>query len=340
MLMMSSPRKRNSRWDHRPVLDAAGDPRHACITERDIEGIFRPLARYRYLPANYIHAFYGGSLDYLINRLGLLCREPNRYVSRPAQQRANSAANYRRLIYELSEKGWALMRELGTNREHARAIANFNHDLTTCQLMASIEIGAREANVHLITWPEILQSNSFPDATRRLPKPTHIPVTITLDAKVHVTHVVADGQPFGIRRTRGDQSAYFFCPGIEADCATEPVDTSDFRRSSIFRKFLLYLAIERESIYRSHFGFPNLYVPIVTTNEARLASMMNLLQRMTGGAGSKSILFQSSLAVGVLRRLAVAPGAIAHRRFTAGRLSAVQFPQVLIGTRNRIGACG
>ncbi len=71
-------------------MDKSGRAKAACITERDIDGIFRPLTRYRYLPVDYIHALGGGSLDYLVNRLNLLCREPNRYVARPPQQRANA----------------------------------------------------------------------------------------------------------------------------------------------------------------------------------------------------------------------------------------------------------
>src|SRR5712691_11866672 len=92
--------KRNSRWDHAPILDRSGKPKVVAITARDIDGIFRQLCCYRYLPADYLHAFAGGSLDSLTNRLNLLAREPNRYVARPQQQRANAAANHRRLIYE------------------------------------------------------------------------------------------------------------------------------------------------------------------------------------------------------------------------------------------------
>ena len=75
--------------------------------------------------------------------------------------------------------------------------------------------------------------------------------------------------------------------------ALTPIDASDFQRSSLFKKFVLYLEVEAQGIYRSHFGLPNLYVPIVTTNAVRLASMMRLLERITGGAGSKTILFKT-----------------------------------------------
>ena len=59
---------------------------------------FAPLARYRYLPADYPQALNGGSLDYLVNRLALLARKPNGYVARPRaaarqRQRQLSAAN-------------------------------------------------------------------------------------------------------------------------------------------------------------------------------------------------------------------------------------------------------
>src|SRR5207253_4928433 len=96
-----------------PVLDKSGKPKVAVVTQRDIERIFMPLARYRYLPADYLHALTGGSLDYLVNRLALFARKPNCYVSRPQQQRANASANCRRQIYELADKGIRLIQERG-----------------------------------------------------------------------------------------------------------------------------------------------------------------------------------------------------------------------------------
>ena len=84
---------------------------------------------------------------------------------------------------------------------------------------------------------------------------------------------------------------YFFCPGIEADCATEPLETDNFERSSIIKKFYLYLEIEKHELYRSHFGFPNMLIPFITTNPIRLQSMKDKLHKITNGKGSKIILF-------------------------------------------------
>ena len=99
----------------------------------------------------------------------------------PAQQRANAAANHRRLIYELADKGWRVMHERGITNQRSRAPTNFAHELMTCQLMASFELGCRETGTRLITWSDILQSQNLPDTTRRSIKPYHIPVTVTID---------------------------------------------------------------------------------------------------------------------------------------------------------------
>src|SRR5262245_48147815 len=133
-------RARNSRWGDDPTLGKDGRAKVAFVTERDIERIFVPLARYRYLPADYLHALGGGSLDYLVNRLALLVRKPNSYVARPSQQRANASANCRRQVYELAEKGVRLMHEHGLICQRSRTPASFAHELMTCELLASFEL--------------------------------------------------------------------------------------------------------------------------------------------------------------------------------------------------------
>ena len=79
-------------------------------------------------------------------------------------------------------------------------------------------------------------------------------------------------------------------PGIEADCGTEPLDASDADRSSIAKKLAAYTAIAEQGIYRSHFGFPNFFVPVITSTNARMSSIMRLLEKMSGG-GSKENVF-------------------------------------------------
>jgi hypothetical protein len=283
---MQGTAQRSSRWTRNPTR---APRKTACLSAHDI-AIFSVLARYRYLPADYIHTFVGGNFKHLIHRLNVLSREPNLFLNRPPQQRANADANRRRLIYELDQRGIHLLQQHGGELlQRTRPPANFAHELMVCQIMASFELGARKRDVRLITWSQILASESLPEQTRCSLKPYSIPVRF----EGTTVSIAADGQPFGIARCDNHGSSYFFCPGIEADCGTEPIDTSDFERSSIFKKFTLYLAIEEQGLHRTHFGFPNFYVPFVTTNPVRLASMMRLLNRITRGAGTRFIAFKT-----------------------------------------------
>src|ERR1700686_2581300 len=116
--------KRNSRWTRSPTFGAR---KTAHLSAHDI-AIFAVLARYRYLPADYIHALVGGNFKHLIHRLNVLSREPNLFVVRPAQQRANANANYRPLIYELDERGIRVLQERGGEYQRTRSPASFAHE--------------------------------------------------------------------------------------------------------------------------------------------------------------------------------------------------------------------
>ena len=284
-------RKWNSRWNDNPVFDADGNACAAKLTERDIE-IFKLLVRYRYLPSDDIHAFVGGSLNAVARRLNLLSRAPNNYLAKPHQQRECADANYRRLIYELGARGSGVLADRGLPCLAKSCHRNFAHELMVARIMASIELGERaDPALRLITWPEILASETTPAATRESRTAASLPVTFSLNNQTRSVNLTADARPFGIERTRDGERSYLFFPGIEADCATEPIETSDFERSSIVKKFAAYRAAVAQDLQRSHFGFPNFFVPFITTNHSRMASMMKLLERMTAGRGSKMFLF-------------------------------------------------
>lgn len=288
----TSPLRRNSRWTRDPIIDD-GEPVVAYPTERDIE-IFRLLARYRYLPSDYIHAFIGGNAKALCRRLNLLSRKPNLYLARPHQQRESASANHRPLIYELDDRGISVLRERGAVLPQKTYHRNFAHELMVAEITASLELGTREhRHVRLITWQEILAAEHTPQSTRESPFPASIPVKFDLRGEKLSANITSDGQPFGLERVIGGHRSYLFFPGIEADCGTEPLDASDADRSSIAKKFAAYTAIAEQGIYRSHFGFPNFFVPIIAGTSARVRSMMRLLERMTGEGGSKMFLFKT-----------------------------------------------
>jgi hypothetical protein len=162
------------------------------------------------------------------------------------------------------------------------------------QITASIELGARDsATVRRISWREILANGSTPAALRQAAIPSAISVTYSFRGQTRSEQIIADASPFGLERTIDGKRSYLFFPGIEADCGTEPIDAADAERSSIAKKFAAYLAVAEQGLHRSHFGFPNLFVPIITTSAARMRSMMALLDRLTEGRGSKILLFKT-----------------------------------------------
>jgi hypothetical protein len=284
---------RNSRWSRDAVVGRRGAPVVVRPTERDIE-IFKLLVHFRYLPSDYIHAFVGGSEKALSHRLGLLSRKPNLYLARPHQQRERADANYRRLIYEIDEGGRRVLREHGLPFLPKNYHHNFTHELMVAQIMASMELGVRtNSNLRLIKWPEILAHQTMPIATRDSAAPATIRVSYELRGERRSDKITADARPFGIERTTDGKRSYLFFPGIEADCGTEPIDATNTDRSSIAKKFAAYLTIARDGIHRSHFGFPNFFVPFITTSESRMRSMMQLAERLTEGRGSKVLLFRT-----------------------------------------------
>jgi hypothetical protein len=265
---------RNSRWNRKPVIRDDGKPAVARLTSNDIE-IFKLLARYRYLSILDIHASIGGNLKHLSHRLSLLSREPNLFVHRPPRQREHANANYAPLVYELDGKGVTALSQYGIHVSKRAAPFSFVHELMACQVMHSIELGAHaDKSVRLIEWREIYEK--LPEKTKKLPTPTSIVVTYP---GVRHKQVRADWTPFGVERSKGGKSFVFFA-GIEVDCGTEPIDASDGERSSINAKFLSYAAIAEQRLYRDHFGFPNYFVPIITTTGVRMASMMRHLERL------------------------------------------------------------
>ncbi|MEI9933134.1 MAG: hypothetical protein WDM89_22040 [Rhizomicrobium sp.] len=78
------------------------------LTARDLE-IFRMLARYRYLPSTYIHAFVGGaSRTRFKERLGDLFHEG--FLDRPERQWETADCRHRPVIHELGAGAKSLTR--------------------------------------------------------------------------------------------------------------------------------------------------------------------------------------------------------------------------------------
>jgi hypothetical protein len=296
-------RVRNSRWDREPRLDGDGRPAVAHLSDADIT-IFKLLARYRYLPSDYLAALTGRSLPALQARLELLSRRPNCYIGRPLQQRATASANCRRLVYELDDKGVEELRKRKFPHLQKKYRRNFAHELMASTVAASFQIGAAaDPRIRIIGWHELLDSPQMPAATKQLPHPQIIP--ISRDGRIE--GIAADWRPFVIERSLLSKT-YVFVAGFEADCGTEPIDTSDMERSAIRNKFAAYLSCLEQDVPRRHFGASTFMVPFVTTSAARMRSMIALLGRLQPGPYAKRFLFKHVPAFGAFEKPAPATG--------------------------------
>jgi hypothetical protein len=280
-------RTRNSRWDREPKLDRAGKPIVARLSEDDF-AILKLLGRYRYLPSDYLASLTGRSLPALQARLEVLCRKPNNYINRPHQQRANANANTRRMIYELDDRGAEELRWRGLPCSRKKYLRNFAHELMACMIAASFEIGAKSSYaIRLIGWHELIESPQMPSATKQLANPQDL--SIERDGRLE--SLSSDWRPFVIERNLCSKS-FVFVFGFEADCGTEPIDSADHQRTSIRNKFVAYLNALDQDVPARHFGATTFLIPFITTTEARMRSMIDLLERLEPGMYAKRFLFK------------------------------------------------
>ena len=283
--------KRISRFGSDPVLNGSGKPVQAVMTERQTQ-LLAFLERNRYATFDDIHAYLSGDPTALRYTIRVLKAKPNAYI-KVCDQHVEERNLRRKIAYELDKRGIEFLRENGRVITDRRYVRNFAHAALASHATASIEAGISAApNARLITWSEILASQNLPAATKRMEHPTGMRIAYEIEGIVCEKTVRADSPPFGIVLDLADRKKFRFFPGVEADTGTEPITVSDFERTSIFSKFKAYLAVEAAETYRTHFGFPVFYVPFVTTSASRMRSMMEELDRITDGRGSKMLIFK------------------------------------------------
>jgi Replication-relaxation len=250
------------------------------LTTRDLD-IFRALARYRYLPSTYIHAFVGGtSQTRFKERLGDLFHEG--YLDRPERQWEMADCRHRPVIHELGAGARRILDEWGIVEEAHTWFSTsphrqFAHSLMVCEVLASIALGIRERpDLRFIAWPEILAK--APALTRELPLPFRLPATTPSGA------VVPDGL-FGIEYVTSGRKTYRFF-ALEADRGTMPVARSKPDQTSYLRKIAAYREATAAQLPKTHWGLPNLLVLTVTTSDARLADIVLPLEEQAGSSAA------------------------------------------------------
>jgi hypothetical protein len=177
-------------------------------------------------------------------------------------------------------------------------------------LHASIELGVRERpHLRFISWQEIMAKAPARETDNPFEIPASISYTFPRSQNAHHADikVVPDGL-FGLEYTLDGTTSYRFF-ALEADRNTMPVTRANLHQSSYLKKMLAYQEITTQHIYRTHLGIPNLLILNVTTSEQHMRSLMELLNELTAGKGSKVFLFKTLSTLGDFR---VAPTPTSH----------------------------
>jgi hypothetical protein len=276
------------------------------LTRRDLD-ILHLLTRYRYLRSTHLHALVGGrSRKRFIERLGDLYHEGG-YLDRPKPQWQAVNARYMPVVYELAPAGHATLAQYGLTQDRnasssgwngGRPGRHFQHELMICDILSSIEIGARaDPGLRFISWPEILANPKMPESTRQAAKPlaARLPVTYappgTRKPQRSDRALLPDAL-FGLEYgTRTAKKYRFFA--LEADRNTQPIVRRNLRQSSYLRKILQYREIVARSVHRTLWGLPNLMVLTVTTSDRHRRNIMRMVEEVTAGKGSTYLLFRT-----------------------------------------------
>jgi hypothetical protein len=264
------------------------DPRPLAISETDLE-IFDWLLRFRYLRTRQIWALLrtrGKSYDAFRRRLKKLFRHA--YLDRPAPQRLQPNFYYADIIYELDVRG---RREAGRRgveppfydllaRGQAGATKQFPHAMMIVDCLVSIELGAREAGLHLVPWGELI-SRVRPERMQNPYRFPEVAIRHTFNQRPHTATVsLIPDAVFAIRYPTG----YVFYV-LECEHGN-PVMRTTFDQNSAFRKVLAYRELRRHRLFEKHIGSNRVVVLFAMPSAARVQTALEMMQIATQGNGS------------------------------------------------------
>lgn len=258
--------------------------RAAHILTANDRDILRLLARYRYLRASFIAQLLPERSSQGLSR-SLRRLFDHGYIDKPREQHRGYNSLYCPDIYELDEKGRAVMLDepMEITRLYRQKIdaplRNFAHSMMICDALASIEIGLLGSRHELISWQDIVARTPHRSPMKL---PCNLAYTFPDGRKeTNKTFLIPDGL-FGIRHP--DNKVSFFALECEH---YNPIEPRNLKRASFLKKVLGYRDIQRTGVYKSQLAIPNLRVLVVAPTEPRMIHMMEL----AGDITQKSNLF-------------------------------------------------
>jgi len=251
------------------------------LEERD-RAIIRLVHRHRFLRSFQIVALIGGSEQPVVRRLQLLFHHG--YLERPrAQIQYYERGGSQSIAYGLGSQGGELLRrdfgmavnsDSWSEKNHAVGRVYLEHATLVSDVMVSLELACRKhGGIRLL----------YEDALHLTVKqrPLHWRVTIDGGNKLGVIpdRIFALEYP---DHTGQVQRSYFF---LEADRGTMPVVRKGLAQTSFYRKLLAYEATWTRKVHQRYLGIPRFRVLTVTTNAARVQSLLAACSQLKRGHG-------------------------------------------------------
>ena len=270
-------------------------PEPIQLTADDL-AIIQYIGKHRFLRSTHVaRLFPSRSYKKLVERLATLYH--NGYLDRPrAQLDVYAVGGSAPMVYGLGARGAQLLAGddgrlsvdldwTAKNRSAGRVF--IDHTLLVADLMVGAACAVRlNPDIQLI--PEDALLALAPESTRRAANPWKF-TTRVLQAGQQLDLSVVPDAVFGLDFTVERRRKYFF---VEADCATMPVVRTGVHQTSFARKLMAYVAGGgKTNAFGQHLGIGNFRVLTVTTSAERIASMIEALRSLTGGAGSAQFLF-------------------------------------------------
>lgn len=269
-----------------PRFRRASEPPAFRLTDDDVE-IIRQVARHRFLRSTHVAALVGRSLDRTNERLRRLFHAG--YLDRPrAQLDYYPTAGSSPIAYALADRGARLLAvrdkdapaQLEWSRKNREAGRPFiEHQLEIVDFRVALQTAADARGNVEILHPDALAA-AMPKASRETPDPFIMQTVVSHGGVLHRVGLVPDFA-FGVRFADSSRRCFF----VEIDRGTMPITRSNFSQTSFQRKMLAYLAVYASRLHERQFGWKAFRVLTVTTDEARMRSMIEVAQSL-GHAGA------------------------------------------------------
>ena len=257
---------------------------HARITLNDINGIFEPLSRHAQLTTKQLVAFDSRCESKTRNRLTQLFHSRGDWLVRLSETMTFANHLFMDEIYSLGvdaealcmmrgfipPEPWARIARIGHVSKMPSRILRLAHDHMVSDVVLDIEIGARQTGAKFRSHFDIIEA--APERTQKFPNPLRLRVPET------------EGAPQWIEpdATFAIDNRLFM---VEADRGTESIE------KIIRGKILAYREIVASRAVDKHFGFDNLRVLFVTTNEKRMRNIMKCLASIAKNGRSTMFAF-------------------------------------------------